>query len=40
VADVNAPPGLLEQIRLIAGLRWRILRNGLRKKNNRADLIA
>ena len=32
-------PGILRQIALVAGLRWRILRNGLRKKNNRADLI-
>jgi hypothetical protein len=39
VADVALPPGLFEQIRLIAGLRWRILRNSLRKKNNRFDLI-
>jgi ABC-2 type transport system permease protein len=39
VADVTVPRGLLEQIRLIAGLRWRILRNSLRKKNNRLDLI-
>lgn len=39
MADVALPTGLLEQIRLIAGLRWRILRNSLRKKNNRLDLI-
>jgi len=39
VADVAVPTGLLEQIRLVAGLRWRILRNSLRKKNNRLDLI-
>jgi hypothetical protein len=39
VADVALPAGLLEQIRLIAGLRWRNLRNSLRKKNNRLDLI-
>jgi ABC-2 type transport system permease protein len=39
VADVALPTGLFEQIRLIAGLRWRILRNSLRKKNNRLDLI-
>jgi len=30
---------VFEQISLVAGLRWRILRNGLRKKNNRLDLI-
>lgn len=39
MADVALPTGLFEQIRLIAGLRWRILRNSLRKKNNRFDLI-
>ena len=33
------PVNLSEQIRLVAGLRWRIMRNGLRKKNNVADLI-
>jgi len=32
-------PGVFEQIKLVAGLRWRILRNGLRRKNNRWDLI-
>ena len=30
---------LIQQIRLVAGLRWKLLRNGLRKKNNRLDLI-
>jgi hypothetical protein len=39
VADVARVPGVWEQIRLIAGLRWRILRNGLRKKNNQWDLV-
>jgi ABC-2 type transport system permease protein len=39
VADVALPTGILEQVRLVAGLRWRILRNTLRKKNNRLDLI-
>jgi len=39
VADVARPTGIAEQIRLIAGLRWQILRNGLRKKNNRLDLV-
>ena len=39
MADVTKPVGIFEQIRLIAGLRWRILRNSLRKKNNRLDLI-
>jgi hypothetical protein len=39
MADVAHSTGILEQIRLVAGLRWRILRNSLRKKNNRLDLI-
>lgn len=39
MADVTQPVNVLEQIRLVAGLRWLILRNSLRKKNNRLDLI-
>jgi len=39
VADVTRSTGIAEQIRLVAGLRWQILRNSLRKKNNRLDLI-
>jgi hypothetical protein len=39
VADVTRSSGIAEQIRLVTGLRWQILRNGLRKKNNRLDLI-
>jgi ABC-2 type transport system permease protein len=39
MANVTRPVNLFEQIRLVAGLRWRILRNGLRKKSNRLDLI-
>jgi hypothetical protein len=39
VADVAATPGIGEQIALVAGLRWRILRNQLRRKNSRLDLI-
>ncbi len=39
MADVTHSVDVLEQIRLVAGLRWRILRNSLRKKNNRLDLI-
>jgi ABC-2 type transport system permease protein len=31
--------GVGAQIKLVAGLRWRILRNSLRKKNNRMDLL-
>jgi ABC-2 type transport system permease protein len=30
---------LSEQMRLVAGLRWRLLRNKMRQKNNRMDLI-
>src|SRR5437879_4576169 len=39
MADVTQSIGIFEQIRLIAALRWRILRNNLRKKNNRVDMI-
>ncbi len=39
MADVTQSISLLEQIRLVSALRWRILRNSLRKKNNRLDLI-
>jgi len=39
VADVARVPGVWEQIGLVAGLRWRILRNGLRKKHNQWDLV-
>src|SRR5256712_14220734 len=39
MAEVGEPGGILEQIRLVAGLRWRTLQNSLRKKNNRLDLI-
>ena len=39
MADVASSIGILEQIRLVAGLRWRLLRNSLRKKNRRLDLI-
>jgi ABC-2 type transport system permease protein len=39
VADVVRLPGLFEQIRLVAGLRWKILRNGLRNKNRMWDLV-
>jgi ABC-2 type transport system permease protein len=40
VADVARLPGVFEQIRLIAGLRWRVLKNSLRRKHNRWDLVA
>jgi hypothetical protein len=39
VADVARVPGVWEQIRLVAGLRWRVLANNLRKKHNQWDLI-
>jgi len=32
-------PDLAEQLRLVAWLRWRSLRNGLRNKNRRLDLL-
>src|SRR5260370_31443794 len=39
MADVTQSVSIFEQIRLVTGLRWRILRNSLRKKSNRLDLI-
>jgi len=39
MADVTQSVSVFEQVRLVTGLRWRILRNSLRKKNNRLDLI-
>src|SRR5437588_229855 len=39
MADVTQSVSVFEQVRLVAGLRWRILRNSLRKKNNRLDLM-
>jgi ABC-2 type transport system permease protein len=44
VADAAQPSlvpnsGVLEQLKLVAGLRWDILRNSLRNKNSRRDLI-
>jgi hypothetical protein len=39
MVDVARSVSIVEQIRLVAGLRWRILRNSLRKKNNRLDVI-
>jgi ABC-2 type transport system permease protein len=37
--DAPHSVSLVEQIRLVAGLRWRLLRNKLRQKNNRLDLV-
>jgi len=39
VADVVAGPGLPSRFALWLGLRWRILRNSLRNKSPRLDLI-
>jgi len=39
LAAVNHFPGILRQIRLVAALRWRLLRNAMRRKSNRLDLI-
>ena len=39
MADVTPLPGVIEQLKAVAGLRWLILRNGMRRKNNRWDLI-
>src|ERR1700757_5405841 len=39
MADLSGPTGLREQIRLVAWLRWRVLRNSISNKNRRLDLI-
>ncbi len=39
MADVIQMPDVTEQLKLIAGLRWNMLKNNLRRKNNRWDLI-
>ena len=41
MADVAVAqlPGVLEQVRLVAGLRLQTMKNGLRRKSNRWDLI-
>jgi ABC-2 type transport system permease protein len=39
VADVSQFPSLVEQLRLVAGLRWSLLKNSMRRKSNRWDLI-
>ncbi len=38
MADVASTPGIVAQIRLVAGLRWQILRNLMRTRNSRWDL--
>ncbi len=39
MADVTQPAGIAKQILLVAGLRWRLLHNNLRRKQNRLDLL-
>jgi ABC-2 type transport system permease protein len=39
VADVGKLPGVFEQIRLVAAVRWLMLKHSLRRKNNIWDLI-
>jgi ABC-2 type transport system permease protein len=39
VADVIRLPGVSEQLKLVAGLRWNLLKNSLQRKNNRWDLV-
>src|ERR1700722_7458153 len=39
MADLGGHTGLREQIRLVAWLRWRVLRNSISNKNRRLDLI-
>ncbi len=39
MADVGGKLGVAGQIRLVAELRWRILRNHLRRKNSKLDLL-
>lgn len=39
MADVVQLPGVAEQLKLVAGLRWGLLKNGLRRKNSRWDLV-
>ena len=39
MADVTGPLGIGEQIRLVAALRWRIVRNTLRRQDAKWDLI-
>lgn len=39
MADLIRLPGVAEQLKLVAGLRWNLLKNSLQQKNNRWDLI-
>ncbi|HET6928948.1 MAG TPA: hypothetical protein VFI45_01385 [Candidatus Acidoferrum sp.] len=38
MADLIRMPGVAEQLKLVAGLRWNLLKNSLQRKNNRWDL--
>jgi ABC-2 type transport system permease protein len=40
LADLIQMPAVTEQLKLIAGLRWNLLKNSLQRKNNRWDMIA
>jgi hypothetical protein len=39
VADIGEPLSIPKQIALVAGLRWRLLHNSLRRKHSRLDLL-
>ena len=39
MADLTEPAGIAKQILLVVGLRWRLLHNNLRRKQNRLDLL-
>ena len=39
MADIGEPLGIPKQIALVAGLRWRLLHNSLRRKHSRMDLL-
>lgn len=39
MAGVAEETGILEQVRMIAGMRWRTLHNSFRRKQNRLDLL-
>ena len=39
MADLIRMPGVAEQLKLVAGLRWNLLKNSLQRKNNRWDMV-
>jgi ABC-2 type transport system permease protein len=39
VADLIRMPDVAEQLKLVAGLRWDLLKNSLQRKNNRWDMV-